>query len=211
MSHRPLARRAPLTRRALPSCLLLTAALTSAGCRGAGAFKISPISDGMTAATLLGCVAEVAAESGLPVIEQRADAPEPTLWALSDSLDVPAAAPRHIDVLTVSFKKLGRGLKVLAQTFDLRAGARAEARAEARAAVPLARPAANTPGNPGAGSVAGHAVNVSAGTRPSDGPSTGDGAADDANDGTLWHATAPSLRVAEARDAVLARCGSLGP
>jgi hypothetical protein len=70
----------------------------------------------------------------------------------------------------VSFKKLGRGLKVLAQTFDLRQGT---------AAAPLVRPAGRT-------------------------------SADGANGGTLWQATQPSLRVAEARDAVLARCGSLG-
>ena len=203
MSHRPLARRAPLTRRALPSCLLLTAALTSAGCRGAGPFKISPISDAMTPATLLGCVAEVAAESGLPVIEQRADAPEPTLWARSDSASAEIVASRRIDVLTVSFKKLGRGLKVLAQTFDLRTGTRADA----RVALALARPAVNTPGRAVAnGESADGTV-----TRVNDGPSAADAGVDDANDGTLWHATAPSLRVAEARDAVLARCGSLGP
>ena len=202
MSHRPLARRAPLSRRALPCCLLLAAALTTGGCRGAGAFKISPISDGMTSATLLGCVAEVAAESGLPVIEQRADAPEPTLWARSDSLAAKIAAPRRVDVLTVSFKKLGRGLKVLAQTFDLRGSARADARV---AAAPLARSTINTAGNAvtnSGGTITNAAANV--------GPSAAD-AADDGNDGTLWHATSPSLRVAEARDAVLARCGSLGP
>ena len=219
MSDRPLARRAPLSRRALP-CLLLTTALASAGCRGAGAFKISPISDAMTSETLLGCVAEVAAESGLPVIEQRADAPEPTLWARSDSLDAEVAAPRRIDVLTVSFKKLGRGLKVLAQTFDLRGVVRtSDARtgdartgesrtSESRsseprvAAAPLARPAANTAGS-GANQTADASANV--------GPSAASAAGDDGDDGTLWHATSPSLRVAEARDAVLARCGSLGP
>jgi hypothetical protein len=150
-------------------------ALALSACRS-GAFKISPISEGMTAETLLGCVAEVAEQNGLPVIEQRADAPEPTLWARSDALDSvpatrPADAPRRIDVLTVSFKQLGRGLKVLAQTFDLRGNG------------PLARPAARS---------------VSPAV-------TGDG-----DDGTLWQATAPSPRVAEARDAVLERCGSLG-
>jgi hypothetical protein len=153
----------------------------------------------MTSATLLGCVAEVAAEAGLPVIEQRTDAPEPTLWARSDSLDTEVAASRRIDVLTVSFKKLGRGLKVLAQTFDLRGGAGAP-----RAAVaPLARPAAN----PVRSTAVDAGSGASAATNASVGPSAN--AADDG--GTLWRATSPSLRVAEARDAVLARCGSLGP
>ena len=171
MSHRPLARRARLAAPALLAALALPA------CRGG--FKISPVSEGMTAETLLGCVAEVAEQNGLPVIEQRADAPEPTLWARSAALDgvpaaggaVDAAAPRRVDVLTVSFKKLGRGLKVLAQTFDLRQGA---------GTGPLVRPAGRTSAEAAKG------------------------------DGTLWQATQPSLRVAEARDAVLARCGSLG-
>jgi hypothetical protein len=155
----------------------------------------------MTPATLLGCVAEVAAESGLPVIEQRTDAPEPTLWARSDSLTTEVAASRRIDVLTVSFRKLGRGLKVLAQTFDLRGGARSDGRGVAA----LARPAAITAGRASA------SVGGGTSARASEGPSANEAVRDDGNDGTLWHATAPSLRVAEARDAVLARCGSLGP
>ncbi|MDF1502669.1 hypothetical protein [Roseisolibacter sp. H3M3-2] len=166
--HRPLARRVRL----VAPALLVVAALPA--CRSG--FQISPISEGMTSETLLGCVAEVAEQNGLPVIEQRPDAAEPTLWARSTDLEsaatADAAAPRRVDVLTVSFRKLGHGLKVLAQTFDLRQGAPAAAPAA------LVRPAGRT--------------------------------ANDDTDGTLWHATAPSLRVAEARDSVLARCGSLG-
>lgn len=186
MPHRPLARRAPQLRRALPA-VVAVAALASVGCRGAGAFNISPISDAMTPSTLLGCVAEVAAERGLPVIEQRAEAEEPTLLARSAPLDAPTVEPRRIDVLTVSFRKLGRGLKVLAQTFVVRGqAAAASAAAGAPTSAALVRPASN--------------------------PGTGPAAADvTPNDGTLWQATQPSLRVAEARDAVLARCGSLGP
>jgi hypothetical protein len=187
--HRPLARHASRQRRALPA-LLVVAALSSAGCRGPGAFKISPVSDGMTASTLLGCVAEVAEQNGLPLIEQRADSPEPTLWARSDSLDTAPMTSRRIDVLTVSFRKLGRGLRVLAQTFDVRGPARSAA-----AAAQLARPAANTRTEP---TLAGPAA---------DAPTPGGARPDDAR----WDATEPSLRVAEARDAVLARCGSLGP
>ena len=188
--HRPLSRLASRQRRALPTLPLLLAAgaLSTAACRGPGAFKISPVSDGMTASTLLGCVAEVAEQNGLPVIEQRADAPEPTLWARSDSLDAPANAPRRIDVLTVSFKKLGRGLRVLAQTFDVRSPARSAA-----VAAPLVRPTANLRAE---ASLAGPADTASSDAQP---------------DGARWDATEPSLRVAEARDAVLARCGSLGP
>lgn len=201
MTLRPLARRAPHLRRALSA--LAAVVLATTGCRGAGAFKISPISDAMTPSTLLGCVAEVAAQEGLPVIEQRADAPEPTLFARSAALDAPQAPePRRIDMLTVSFKQLGRGLRVIAQTFVVRApGA-----VQTAAAGPAARPAS--------GSLLRQVSRV-------DGASVGagDGGAtiaagtdgDDGNDGTLWQATAPSLRVAEARDAVLARCGSLGP
>ncbi|MGZ8411923.1 MAG: hypothetical protein ACXW05_04265 [Gemmatirosa sp.] len=185
MSHRPLARRAPLVRRALPA--LAVAALASTGCRGAGAFKISPISDAMTSSTLLGCVAEVAELHGLPVIEQHAEAVEPTLLARSAPLDAPASAePRRIDALTVSFKKLGHGLRVLAQTFVVK-GQHVAATASAAPTSPLVRPA----------------------SRVIAGPATSDAANE--KDGTLWQATAPSLRVAEARDAVLARCGSLGP
>ena len=186
MSHRPLARRAPQLRRALPA-LAAVAALAGTGCRSAGPFKISPISDAMTPSTLLGCVAEVAAERGLPVIEQRAEAEEPTLFARSAALDAPQAAdPRRVDMLTVSFRKLGRGLRVLAQTFVVRVQPGAPGAAATAAAAPVVRPAANV----------------------SSGPAVAD---DTPNDGTLWQATQPSLRVAEARDAVLARCGSLGP
>ncbi len=189
MPHRPLARRAPQLRRALPA-LAAVAVLAGTGCRSAGPFKISPISDAMTPSTLLGCVAEVAAERGLPVIEQRAEAEEPTLFARSAALDAPQAAdPRRVDMLTVSFKKLGRGLKVLAQTFVVRGHSAASAASGAVASVaaaPVVRPAANV----------------------SSGPAVAD---ETPNDGTLWQATQPSLRVAEARDAVLARCGSLGP
>ncbi|GLC26285.1 hypothetical protein [Roseisolibacter agri] len=186
MSHRPLARRAPQLRRALPA-LVAVAALAGTGCRSAGPFKISPISDAMTPSTLLGCVAEVAAERGLPVIEQRAEADEPTLFARSTALDAPQSAdPRRVDMLTVSFKKLGRGLKVLAQTFVVRGQPAASGAVASAAAPAVVRPAAN----------------VSAGPAVAD---------DTPNDGTLWQATQPSLRVAEARDAVLARCGSLGP
>jgi hypothetical protein len=190
--HRPLARRASRQRRALPTLPLLLAAgaLSTAACRGSGAFKISPVSDAMTASTLLGCVAEVAEQSGLPVIEQRTEAPEPTLWARSDSLDAPASTPRRIDVLTVSFKKLGRGLRVLAQTFDVRSPARPTV-----AAAQLARPTANVRAEPALTGPAADAAHP----------------ADVQPDGARWDATEPSLRVAEARDAVLARCGSLGP
>jgi hypothetical protein len=48
-------------------------------------------------------------------------------------------------------------------------------------------------------------VNAASGANAATGANEADG------DGALWRATAPSLRVAEARDAVLARCGSLGP
>ncbi len=184
MKHRPLARRASRLRRALPA--LTVAALLSTGCRGAGAFKISPISDSMTPTTLLGCVAEVAEQHGLPVIEQDTEAAEPTLLARSAPLDAPSVEPRRIDALTVSFKKLGHGLRVLAQTFVVRGQALASSGSAASGeSAPLARQVSR----------------VSGGTEAS--------AESRANDGTLWQATAPSLRVAEARDAVLARCGSL--
>lgn len=203
MTHRPLARRAPHLRRALPA--LAAVVLATTGCRGAGAFKISPISDAMTPSTLLGCVAEVAAQEGLPVIEQRADAPEPTLFARSAALDAPQAPePRRIDMLTVSFKKLGRGLRVIAQTFVVRApGAlqTAAAGSTGPATASLVRQVSRIDGaSVGAGDGGATIAAASEG---------GDG--NDGNDGTLWQATAPSLRVAEARDAVLARCGSLGP
>jgi hypothetical protein len=195
--HRPLARRAPLLGRALPA--FLTAALLGTGCRGAGPFKVSPISDAMTPATLLGCVAEVAAEHGLPVIEQHAEATEPTLLARSAALDAPSSVePRRIDALTVSFKKLGHGLRVLAQTFVVKGQSLASA-ATATAGAP-------TSANAGSQTSAPLARQVS---RVSTGPATSGEASE--RDGTLWQATAPSLRVAEARDAVLARCGSLGP
>lgn len=177
MTSRPLARRAHPLRRALPAAVAL-AALTSAGCRSGSILTFNPISDAMTAETLMGCVAEAATEAGLPVIERRTATEEPTLWARSASMAEPAPRDgRRVDMLTVSFKKLGRGLRVVAQTFDLRPGARTDARSTSAPAafVPMA-------------------------TRRE--PET---------NGTLWSATSPSMRVAEARDAVLARCGTLGP
>lgn len=184
MVHRPLVRRASLPPRALPALVL--AATLATGCRSGGGFTLNAVSEGVTPRTLLGCVAEVATESGFPLIEQRPDAREPTLRARSAPVvgsGTRAPEARRMDVLTVSLARVGSGLRVLAQTFDPRPGSAAPV-AAMRAPQSLARFAANT------------------------GPTATETPADEA-DGTLWEATAPSRRVADARDAVLERCGSL--
>ncbi len=162
MPCRPLARRsaralAPARRslRRQAAALLALAPLALGACGSSG--PLSTLSSNSTPQTVLQCVREVATEQGLPVIEQleaRTDsaAPAPMLRAQSAPL---AAGNQAIDVLTVSFAKIGRGLRVAAQTLRPRASGRGAA-------------------------------------------------------GALWQADAPSPHLAEARDVVLARCGSLG-
>jgi hypothetical protein len=107
-------------RRAPVAGVLLLAVTACAGRAAPGTLPLPP---GARASAetgpLLVCAAEVAAEVGLPVIEQRAERGE--LRALSADWRGATPAAGRLDVVTVRIgNKVSQGLRVLAQTFRRR-------------------------------------------------------------------------------------------
>ena len=99
------------------------AALALSGCAGRSPVTLAADSRAATPATVLTCVAEVAAEAGLPVIERRPEGETPVLRARSAAPTAAGPEARSatggqpFDVLVVTVGRAGRRLRALAQTF----------------------------------------------------------------------------------------------
>lgn len=127
MPHRSSAPARPSAGRPARCALGAFAAVaTLAACAGRGPVTLAADSRAATPETVLTCVAEVALEAGLPVIEQHPEAEMPELRAQS----APALATGGsdgrapaLDLLVVRVGKVGKGLRALAHTFHPRAGA----------------------------------------------------------------------------------------
>lgn len=155
--------RRPARRLPRAAVLPLALALTVPGaCGGRSPLSRTPMARGGSTGTVLACAAEVAEQTGLPIIERAGQGDE--LRALSsDALAAGTGAgdgEQAVDAVVVSLgtrtfgDRVRHGLWVLAQTFHRQRGGTAG--------------------------------------------------------GAAWQAAAPSERAVGARDAILARCGTLG-
>jgi predicted small lipoprotein YifL len=117
----PCAPAAPAARPAPRALAALAALATLTACAGRGPLALAADSRAATPATVLTCVAEVAVEAGLPVIEQHPEAETPELRAQSAAALATSGADARptpaFDVLVVHVGKVGSGLRARAQTF----------------------------------------------------------------------------------------------
>lgn len=155
--------RRPARRSSRAAVLPLVVTVTLLGaCGGRSPLSRTPMARSGSTGTVLACAAEVAEQTGLPVIERAGEGDE--LRALSSGALAAGTGAgegeQAVDAVVVSLgartfgDRVRHGLRVLAQTFHRQAGGAAGANA--------------------------------------------------------WQATAPSERAVGARDAILARCGTLG-